>query len=156
MIEMHFDYDGRLDSMEGEMRAAIARKLTELTTMLHAKVVENLSGKILQKVSGQLAGSVQQTVDTGGEPMVGEVFIDPASPKAWALEKGGEKNYMILPSKGTMLKFYWDKMGQTVFLKEVNHPPSREFGYLRLAAEEMVDLVPAGFNEVLQQLFDGY
>jgi hypothetical protein len=154
MISIDFSYDGKLDGMDEAIKLAIAKKLTELTTILHSKVVENVSGKILQKQSGQLASSIRQEVDVGTNPMVGLVFPDPADDKAWALERGGKGYYDIVASKAQLLHFF-TKGGVEVFTKSVHHPPSREFAYLRTALEEMTELVPQGFAEAIQTVLAG-
>jgi hypothetical protein len=154
MFTVNFEYDGKLDGLDEKIRVAVAAKLTELTGILHNKVIENISGKILQKQSGQLAGSIQQSVDTSNEPMIGFVFPEPASPKAWALEKGGESYYPITPTKAAVLRFI-AKSGETVFAKSVNHPPSKEFAYLRLALEEMEPIIPAEFRDAIAEAIAG-
>jgi hypothetical protein len=154
MFEVNFEYDGSLEGLDEELKVAIAAKLTELTNVLYDKVIDNVSGKILKKQTGELASSIRQEVDTEADVMIGTVFPSPASAKAWALEKGGEKSYVIVPTKATILKFFWDKVGQTVFFTSVNHPPSKEFAYLRLALEEMETLVPDGFREAIQTVLD--
>ena len=105
MFTVNFEYDGKLDGLDEKIRLAVANKLTELTQVLENKVIENVSGKILQKQTGQLAGSIRKEVDDASEPMVGIVFPEPASPKAWALEKGGEKEYAFGPTKASVLHF---------------------------------------------------
>lgn len=152
MLNIDFQYDSKLDNLEEEIKIAVAVKLTELTRLLYDKVIENVSGKILQKQTGQLAESIITEIDIGSNPMIGSVLPLPQSPKAFALEKGGEKSYTITPSKATMLKFYWDKAGKTMFLRSVNHPPSKEFAYLRSALEDMESLVPEGFQQALDQV----
>lgn len=151
MIHIDFQYDGRLDSLEPELREAIAAKLVELTAMLHQKVVDNVTGKILQKKTGQLAASIQQTTDTGGNPMVGSVFPAPQDSKAWVLEKGGAKTYIITAVRAKALHFFM-KSGEERFAHSVMHPPSRAFGYLREAAFEMEPLVPEGFQEAIDRV----
>lgn len=150
MIVIDFQYDSSLDNIDERLKVAIGRKLTELTQVLYDKVIENVSGKILQKQSGQLAGSIAQEVDAAGEPMIGTVFVEPATPKAWALERGGEKHYIIEPVKSQVLRWY-SKDGALRFAQSVLHPPSKEFAYLRLALEDMQSLMPDGFKEAIEQ-----
>jgi hypothetical protein len=153
MITIDFQYDGGLDGLEDKIREAIATKLTALTQLMHDKVIENVSGKILQRKTGELAGSIQQRIDSSAEPMIGEVFVEPASPKAWALERGGEESYPIVPVRATVLSWI-GKDGAKVFARSVNHPPSKEFAYLRLALEDMEALVPEGFQQALQSVLE--
>ena len=155
MFDIKFDYDSRLDTMDEAIIIAVTKKLADLTIQMYQKVMENVSGKILQKQSGQLASSINLNFGFDGNTRIGEVFVEPASPKAWALEKGGEKSYIITPVKAQVLHFFWTKIGQEVWLKSVDHPPSREFAYLRLALEEMQDIVPTGMREAIQGVLDG-
>lgn len=155
MLEVSFDFDERLDGLDEAIFGAVAKKMIALTQELYEKVVENLSGKILQQKSGELVGSVRQSVDVAADPMTGSVYMEPASPKAWALERGGEREYLIVPTKANILRFYWDKVGQTVFFPSVNHPPSREFAYLRTALEELRPRFAEGVQEVIQDVIDG-
>ena len=103
MFTVNFEYDGKLDGLDEKIRLAVANKLIELTAILYNKVLTNVSGKILNKQTGQLAGSIEWNYDTSDNPMYGIVFPQPASPKAWALEKGGKSHYPIFPSKQDMV-----------------------------------------------------
>lgn len=155
LLNIDFSYDSNLDGLDERVKAAIAKKLTMLTTIMHNKVVENITGKILQQKTGQLLSSIQQRVDTSSNPMMGEVFVEPTSAKAWALEKGGEREYQILPTKSAVLRFYWDKVGQVVNFYSVNHPPSREFAYLKTALMEMETLVAEGLQSAIDEALEG-
>lgn len=154
MFDIKFEYDSRLDTLDEAIITAVTKKLAELTIKMYEKVIENVSGKILQKQSGQLAGSVNLNFGFDGGTRIGEVFIDPASPKAWALEKGGTQYYDIRPTKAQFLHFF-TKSGAEVFTKYVSHPPSREFAYLRTALDEMRPLVQPGLAEAVQAILDG-
>jgi len=154
MLELTFTYDGKLDDMEHTLWAAVAAKVEQLTNLMHEKVVENVSGKILQKKSGQLAESIQQRFEYGAEVVRGSVFPEPASPKAWALEKGGEEFYSILPVKARLL--HWiDKGGDKVFAKQVSHPPSKAFHYLGEAFDEIKAVALDELATTVQAALDG-
>lgn len=155
MLNIDFSYDSNLDGLDERVKLAIAKKLLSLTTLMHDKVIENISGKILQQKTGQLISSIQQRTDTNSNPMVGEVYVEPATAKAWALEKGGEREYQILPTKAEVLRFYWDKIGQVVSFHSVNHPPSREFAYLKAALLEMETLAPEGLQAAIDEALEG-
>lgn len=154
MLEVAFEGDVRLDSLGRRLRVATEKKMTELTGLLYDKVVENVGGKILQKRSGKLAASIRQQLDLVGEVMLGQVFPDPADDKSWTLEKGGKGRYQITATKASVLHFF-TKSGQEVFAKSVNHPPGQEFAYLRLALEDMQEIVPRGFQEYIRGVLDG-
>lgn len=154
MIEVELTYNDNLMNMDERLKLAIAAKLTQLTRMLYEKVIDNLSGKILQKQSGELMSSIKQSTDIVGDHMTGRVFVDPPSAKAYALEFGGKSFYPIDPVKARVL--HWiSKEGESVFRMHVDHPPSKEFAYLRTALEEMKELVPEGFNDAITSVFAG-
>jgi hypothetical protein len=153
VFEIKFDYDSRLDTLDEAIIVAVTKKLANLTIRMYEKVIENVSGKILNKQSGQLASSINLNFGFDGNTRMGEVFVDPASPKAWALEKGGERSYTIVPTKAEMLHWFRDEKHH--FAKEVLHPPSKEYAYLRLAMEEMAPLVPTEMAEAIQAVLDG-
>lgn len=140
----------RFDALPDNIRAAVAEKLEQLTEMLRQKVVDNVSGKVLQKRSGDLASRIQSEVDTASIPMTGFVGPNPSDAKAWVLEYGGKGWYDIFPVKASVLRFV-SKSGDLVFAKYVNHPPGQPFYYLRSALVEMADPVVSGFYEALEK-----
>jgi|HubBroStandDraft_2_1064218.scaffolds.fasta_scaffold178658_2 hypothetical protein len=152
MFTAIFTYDGRLEGLDEEIKTAVAAKLNQLTYSLYSKVMENVEGRILQKRSGDLASSIRMEVDTSSNPMVGTVFPEPADAKAWALERGGDRDYPIVPTKGSVLAFYWEKEGRFAFLPSVNHPPSRAFRYLGLALDEIEPTISSEFLEAINEV----
>ena len=154
MLEISLEGTTRLDSIGRRLRVATEKKMIELTGLMYEKVIENLSGKILNKQSGQLVSSVHQENSANGDFYLGSVYISPITEKALALEKGGKGYYPIIATKASVLHFF-TKNGAEVFTKSVNHPPSREFAYMRTALEEMSPLVPRGFQEYIQGVLDG-
>ena len=154
MLEVHLEGVTRIDAIGRKLKAATAKKMTELTEMLYEKVVENLSGKVLEKQTGALLASVHKSVSISDDEYEGMVFVSPETTKAWVLEKGGSGYYPIVPVKASVL--HWiSKSGEEMFAKSVSHPPSKEFAYLRLALEEMEALVPEGFRDAIQLSFEG-
>jgi hypothetical protein len=154
MLEIRLEGFTKLDSLGRRLKAATERKMEQLTNLMYEKVMENVSGKILQKQSGALAASIRMETDVRGDQYFGSVFVESPNEKAYALEKGGKAYYPIFPVKAELLRFV-TKSGETVFAKFVNHPPSQEFAYLRTAAEEMVPIIPEGFREYIQAVLDG-
>jgi hypothetical protein len=153
MLGVNYTVPPNLEDLDGRIKAAVVSKLIELTQVMFDKVQENLNGKILQKQTGQLASSMQQTVEIRENVSTGAVFPEPASPKAWALEKGGKGYYEIYPTKAAVLSWV-GKEGGRVFRASVNHPPSKDFRYMELALDEMRELVPAGFEAAIQEVLD--
>jgi hypothetical protein len=139
-----------------ELREAVAQKLRVLTEALRAKVVENVSGKILQAGPGKLAEQIKSTFSQNGDGMVGEVFVEPTDSnqrlKALALEYGGRGFYRIDPVNAKMLH-YITKFGVEYFRYYVlHHPPSKEYRYLRSALAEMRGAVEDGLAAVVEEV----
>ena len=159
-INFEFEYVENASSLNERIKAALADKLTELTELAADKITENISGKILQKQSGALLQKVEESteIDTASNPMTGFAGIAHPGPKEWALEKGGENGkgwYPIVPIKAEFLRFFSKTLGKIVYAKYVKHPPSKEFRYIGLVEDEMVDLVPEGFEEAITHVFRG-
>ena len=154
MLSVALEGTTRLDSLGRRLRVATGKKMEELTELAYQKVIENLSGKVLQKRTGALAASIRKENHVEGDFYLGLVFPAPADAKAFALEKGGKGYYPIVATKASVLHFFM-KSGTEVFAKSVDHPPSKEFAYLRLAAEEMEAIVPEGFREAIRVVLDG-
>jgi hypothetical protein len=154
MLEVGFEGLNRIDAIGRKLRVATEKTMINLTDVLYAKVMENVSGKILQKQTGQLAGSIGKSYEAENDFYVGSVFVSPTTDKAWVLEKGGSSYYPIVATKASVLAFY-TKSGEKVFRKSVMHPPSKKFAYLLEALEEMNELVPKGFRESIQAVIDG-
>lgn len=134
---------------------ASGHKAVELTVhkfeeLLKLKVLENLNGKILQKVSGELIGSVHSSVEGNENTLTASVFIEPETPKAWALERGGKGDYTITP-KGRILAFLIE--GKQVFARSVLHPPMKEYAYLREALREVGPEVSTIWTESFTEAF---
>jgi hypothetical protein len=153
MLQFEFKYNSdHFGNLDSKIRAAIAAKLLYLTDMMYNKVMENVEGKILQKRTGQLAESIHKATRTSDNPMVGEVFVDPATPKAWALERGGERYYPIVPVKARMLHFF-AKDGTEIFTDFVDHPPSKDFRYLSTALEEMSPIISQEMQQAIEEVW---
>lgn len=151
LVEIDFQYSTRLDTLGDDLKRAIAEKLTQLGQQLYEKVEENVSGRILQKQTGALASKIRQETDLASNPMEANVYVADAGGKEWALERGGLKNYTIVPTKAKLLHFF-AKDGSEVFTRLVDHPPSKEFAYLGRALEEMRSIVPAALLEAIEQV----
>ena len=141
--------------LDSRFRIALEQKFSQLSQMLYDKVIENLSGKILRQKTGQLLESIRQETDVGSDPMMTIIGPEPATPKAWALEEGGTKSYIIVPVRAGALHFYWEKIGQEVWFPAVNHPPSQKFGYLSNALAEMHEPFVEGMRETAQEALGG-
>lgn len=154
MLRATLEFDERLTGLDERIKVAVVRKMTELTLLCYNKVMENVSGKVLQQQSGELARSIHYEIEETADTVKGTVFVRPETAKAAALEYGGKGYYEIVPVKASILRFF-AKSGDLVFTPHVNHPPSRAFRYLGLAADEMATLVPEGLQEVIEAVIAG-
>lgn len=123
-----------------EVEMAIRNKFRILADMLYDEVMANVSGRVLQTKSGQLAKSIEKVIDADSNPMYAIIGPEPETTKAWVLEFGGQGYYPILPVTARALYFFWERIGQYVALHYVNHPPSEAYQYLGLA-EEIVEAI---------------
>lgn len=154
VLQVSFEGVARIDSLGRRLNRATEQAALDLTDVLYMKVLENVSGKILQKRSGELASSIRQETLINDGVYTSTVWVEPESDKAWALEKGGKGFYVIEATKATVLRFV-TKSGDRVFAKSVNHPPSQKFAYLETALMETEPLVPEKFRDYIQAVFDG-
>lgn len=154
MLEVSLEGATRLDSLGRKLRAATEKKMQALTEALYEKVILNVSGKILQTKSGQLKESIHKFYYATGDQYLGSVYVEPVTPKALALEKGGTRNYIISPVKAQVLRFI-AKDGSVQFRHSVNHPPSKAFGYLSEALMEVQAMIPATFADYIQTALNG-
>jgi hypothetical protein len=144
------DWYEYLKQMPEEMQDRMREKMNMLVVKLQEKVLDNLHGKVLNKVSGQLADSISKQVRVDSRAISAWVGPIPMTPKAYALELGGTSYYKIVPTKKDFLKFE-GKDGNLVIRKIVRHPPSKAFGYLIKALEEMGPDIDQAFTELLDE-----
>ena len=149
LLDISLDMAGSLENLEPEFKKAVEDKFNELGQKLYDKVVENLSGKILRQKSTQLVASIYKELDVHGNTLTALVGVNPETPKAWALEYGGLKNYPIFASKAQVLRFYWEKVGAVVFFPYVDHPPSQEFRFLRSALADVQETATEEMGEAI-------
>lgn len=138
-------------SLPQRFKAALAAKMDILAKALEDKVIENLSGKVLQTKSGQLVRSIHREVHVSEYEIIAFVGPIPTSPKAYVQEFGGKGAYLIqVGSKGVLAN------RETGFFSkhDVIHPPLPERSYLRSALLEIAPEVPieliAGIDHVMR------
>lgn len=103
---------------------------------------EKLSGQVLNRVSGKLAGGVYGEVHDLNPQIVGEIGVD-GVPYARIQEEGGTTPaHEIIPSAAKALSFMWLD-GERWFFAKVNHPgsvmPARS--YLRSSLMDLKDQI---------------
>jgi len=150
-LDIEAIWEINLDNLEERFRVAINEKFVKLVDQLYDKVMENVSGKILQKQTGTLASQIVKEIDVETEVLFGFVGVSPESPKAFALEKGGKSAYVIVPNKAKIL--HWFRDDKHHFANAVLHPPSKEYGYLAKAGEEMAPIIAKEMNDAVVAAF---
>jgi hypothetical protein len=110
-------------------------ELDRITDLIFTKVIENLSGKILEPKTGQLRDSIVKETHHSGYDFIGFVGPVPTTAKAYALEFGGRDWYLIpIGERGVLAN-----KAENFFSKSaVGHPPSKEYAYLRSALNDVL------------------
>jgi phage gpG-like protein len=140
-IKIELPNTGRMNE---RIRANLRAEVVKLTRQLTELVRANLSGRVLQKRSGRLYGSIRSRMIETKDEIGGEVWTE-GVPYARIHEFGGTTSPHVIAAKNSAsLAFVWN--GQLTFRKSVNHPGSRipQRSYLQSALEEMrADIVEA-------------
>ena len=81
---------------------------------------------------GRLIRGLEDRIQYGPYEVVGRVGISGRKYPYAASVEGGAKRHHIFPHPPRRyLKFYWRKVGRTVWFRRVNHPGQKGKGYLR-------------------------
>lgn len=159
-----------LASLKGDkLMRHLQDKMEFLMTKLQAKIVnEKLSGGVLQRRSGMLAGSITNPRATiSGNEVIGT--LEWAGGLAWygrVHEFGGTKTYVINPlgqagtrkhSKGEVRRFGKDvlrfiaKDGTVAYAKYVFHPPLPKRSFMYSALDDMKQEFRAGLQSAAEE-----
>lgn len=127
----------RLAALPQALGARLAQEMERLGGVLRDRVERNLSGEVLQRRSGRLAGSIAVSVERAGAGATASVGSDVSY--AAIHEYGGTiPARTILPQSARALAFPW--RGQQRFFKRVTLPavtlPERSFLRAALAETE--------------------
>jgi phage gpG-like protein len=141
---------GRLGALPQSMAARLAQEVERLGDVLRERVERNLSGRVLQRKTGRLAGSIAVAVERSGLGASATVSSD--APYAAIHEYGGTiPAHEILPKSARALAFPW--RGQQRFFKRVALPavtmPERSF--MRSALEETAPEIRAALEAAALQ-----
>ena len=141
---------GKLGALPQTLAARLADEVERLGDVLRDRVERNLSGQVLQRRSGRLAGSIAVAVERSGLGASATVSSD--SPYAAIHEYGGTISaHEILPKNARALAFPW--RGQQRFFKRVSLPavtmPKRSF--MRSAFEETAPEIRAALEAAALQ-----
>jgi phage gpG-like protein len=143
---------GRLAALPQTLAARLTQEVARLGDVLRDRVERNLTGGVLQRRSGRLAGSIGVAVERSGLSATATVSSD--APYAAIHEYGGViPARTILPRSARALAFPW--RGKQRFLKRVQLPavtmPERSFmrSALDETAPEITAAIEAAASEAL-------
>jgi hypothetical protein len=117
------EINAELKSKASRLHEVLFTKVQALTYLLQGKIVAKLSGPVLKRKTGALAGSVTAQTASDGQTITGKVSV-PAGPTrdvALIHIRGRTTPYQILAVKGNALKFLLN--GKETFRRSVVHPP---------------------------------
>ena len=142
----------RLDVLPQTVARRLAVEVERLSGVLRNRIERKLSGEVLQRRSGRLAGSISVNIERSGLAVNATVGSDVSY--SGIHEYGGVlPPREILPKNGRILAFPW--RGQQRFFKRVSVPAATmpECSFLRSAlgeiAPEIRAAVEAAAREVL-------
>jgi hypothetical protein len=137
-----------LENASDRVSVKLREKVEFLQHLLAEKIRANLSGQILQVRSGKLLASVKELpIEINGLIIEGPVQVGgPDLPYGAVLEKGGIKNYNIVPVNKKYLAFMID--GKQIFTKLVHRTPLLARHYVGLAVTETEPEVRAHFESM--------
>ncbi len=147
----------KLGRIDRELREKIFSAVEYTTETTYKILQENLFGNILHYKTGELYESAKMQVYRTRWKQGGKIYIDPVTPKAITLEKGGAGFYLIYPDKAARLVFFWEKTGR-MFVGEpfqpVNHPPAERYAYFERSVEGMEGLLYETLASAVGELFE--
>ena len=124
-------------------RSVLSNRIDIVNIMLADRIRGNLSGEVLNAVTGKLYDTVREipTRFLGSSVIAGSVTAGgPEAPYGIYFEEGGRGFYKILPIHAQVLAFMHE--GQKIFARAVNHPPTPVKPWFGPAvAEAQIDMV---------------
>lgn len=156
MINMFLTGDkeiiAKIDRLSPAVHAALLKKVWELVLKIEAYIKTNkLNGQVLNRRTGKLARSIASEVEDNFERIIGIIFQSADVPYGAIHEFGGKTAaHVIVPKKASVLRF-WDKSGQKVFARKVNHPGSvmPERSYMRSSLSDFSTQISLGLKEAV-------
>lgn len=104
--------------------------------LLGIVVNDKLSGQVLKRQTGRLAGAQTMNMSADGQNITTQVgFNKSAAPEGEWHEFGVAKFWLIEAKRAKALRFEWH--GEIVFKKRVMHPPLPERSFLRSALKDI-------------------
>lgn len=157
MIRIEFKGDvefiERIRSKGPRLVQVLTVKLNQLMAQLSNYIVsQKLSGQVLNRRTGILAGSVHPVLASqAGTDLVAAVESSaPPATYGRVHEYGGTRAYPIVATKARALAFLMD--GKKVFARSVTHPPAKERSFMR---SSLLDMKAEIESELLESLDEG-
>ena len=143
----------RLDKMPLAVQAALTVKVRSLALRLEAWVkTRKLNGQVLNRITGRLARSIQNKVETAAHFVLARVFSSGDVKYAGIHEFGGKTApHIIEPKKANVLAFTVG--GEERFARRVNHPGSKmpERSYMRSSLRDMSTTISTEMKQAVVQ-----
>lgn len=144
----------RLLGLPASLREELRNEVAKQTLALKAHVVDTkLSGQVLRRRTGTLAGSIGVELSDTAGGVVGRVgTLNKAVKYARIHEYGGKTSPHEIVAKGKALRFQLSS-GVMMFRKRVMHPGSvmPERSFLRSSLAERSDAIRAGIGGAIQR-----
>lgn len=99
-----------------------------------AERVRDVAKRIVHKKSGKLSRSIRMKRRMTADWVRAQVGSDLTYAAA---QHDGATRHDITPVRARWLKFYWVRVGRTVYAKRVNHPGNEGTGYLMRPLERI-------------------
>ena len=154
------EFSGNLEQVlafdEGRFMHAVERKMGALFDRLQEKIVAGkLSGEVLNRRSGLLAGSVTDPeITIEGTNVTGSITAAAAPAKYGIVhELGGSRAYTIQPVDKRALRMMLG--GKEGFRKMIQHPPLPQRSFFDSSVEEMKSEFLEGLREAVIEGISG-
>lgn len=155
MLALHDDVSLALAGAPERIRAALADKANALAADLQAKIQQNLSGAVLNRKSGVLAGAIATAVDETDTDVSVTIAVSPDIKYAAIHEYGGTiPPHEIVPDKAKALAFLVG--GKHAFAARVNLPAIAmpERSYMRSALAGMAEKIETDLSAAVADALD--
>ncbi|HXP71761.1 MAG TPA: hypothetical protein VOA88_20970 [Candidatus Dormibacteraeota bacterium] len=162
MFEFRFDSATKtrllvkLQGMSPRFVEVVATKLRALMFQLQSKIVsEKLSGQVLHRRTGVLAGSVRTLPVTVAGNQISSGVASSSGPAFYGKihEVGGSRPYQIFATKARALQFMQGP--RTVYAQNIIHPPAKMRAFMRPSliesAQEIRNELQAAIDEELKK-----
>lgn len=152
-LGIQLKFDKNLTSMDAKFQEALKEKFVYAVNLMQDRLVENVTGRILNKRTGALLAKIEASKELKitSKQLYAFVGVKDAGKKEKTLEFGGRKAYAIFPVRARALRWI-DEAGVKQFRAYVlHHPPLKAFGYLRDVEEEIGPILMYELEDMLKK-----